>query len=137
MAHIATSHVTHEKYVTHMHESCHTYEWGSRVTHMHESCHTYEWVMSHIRMSHATHMNESWHRHKCDTSHIQLNHATQSSFYRKEYISTRLWKQYIKRLSYRTRRLRKEHIYIFFKNISICSLKKTEEYINMFYKYVL
>ena len=27
-------------HVTHMNESCHTYEW-SHVTHMNESCHTY------------------------------------------------------------------------------------------------
>jgi len=32
----------------------------SHVTHMNESCHTYEWVMSHIWMSPVTHMNESW-----------------------------------------------------------------------------
>ena len=31
----------------------------SHVTHMNESCHTYEWVMSHIWMSHVTHMTES------------------------------------------------------------------------------
>jgi len=53
-------------HVTHMNESCHTYEWVaahtwmSRVTHMNESCHTYERVMSHIRMSHVTHTNESY-----------------------------------------------------------------------------
>ena len=76
-------------HVTHMNESCHTYEWVmshkwvSHVTHTNESCHTYEWVMSHtykwvmshiwvshvtweinmshIWMSHVTPMNESWH----------------------------------------------------------------------------
>jgi len=48
MSHIWMSHVTH------MNDSCHTYErvmshiWTSHVTHMNESCHTYEWVMSHI-----------------------------------------------------------------------------------------
>jgi len=31
------------------------------VTHMHESCHTYETVMSHIWMVHVIHMNESCH----------------------------------------------------------------------------
>ena len=30
----------------------------SHVTHMNESCHTYQWVMSHISTSHVTHMNE-------------------------------------------------------------------------------
>jgi len=52
-------------HVTHMNESCHTYErvmshiWTSHVTHMNESCHTFERVMSHIWMSHVTHMNTS------------------------------------------------------------------------------
>ena len=61
MSHIWMSHVTH------MNESCHTYEWVmshiwmSHVTHMNESRHTYEWVMSHIWMSHVTYMNESCH----------------------------------------------------------------------------
>ena len=32
-------------------------EWMSHVTHMNESCHTYERVMSHIWMSHITHTN--------------------------------------------------------------------------------
>jgi len=36
----------------------------SHVTHMNESCHTYEWVMSHIRMSHVTHMHESYHTYE-------------------------------------------------------------------------
>ena len=36
--------------------------WMSHVTHMNESCHTYEWVMKHIKMSHVTHIDES-----CDT----------------------------------------------------------------------
>ena len=35
--------------------------WMSHVTHMNESCHTYEWLMSHIWMSHVAHMNESGH----------------------------------------------------------------------------
>ena len=61
MSHIWMSHVTH------MIESCHTYEWVmshiwmSHVTHMNESCHTYEWVMSHTWFRHVTHMNESCH----------------------------------------------------------------------------
>ena len=61
-------------HVTHMNESCHTYEWVmshiwmSHVTHMKESCHTYEWAMSHIWMSHATRMNES-----CHTSYMNVS----------------------------------------------------------------
>ena len=57
--------------VTHMNESCHTYEWVmphlsmSHVIHMNESWYTYEWVMSHIWMSHGTHMNESCHTYEC------------------------------------------------------------------------
>ena len=70
--------------ITHINESCHTYERVmshirmGHVTRMNElrhgSCHTYErvmyvWVMSHIRMSHVgmghvTHMNESWHTYE-------------------------------------------------------------------------
>ena len=68
-------------HVTHMNESCHTYErvmshiWMidfigvpchhhttlrmSHVTHMNESCHTYEYVMSHIWMRHVAHTYES------------------------------------------------------------------------------
>ena len=55
--------------VTHMNQSCHTYEsvmsrtydwvvsniWMSYVTYMNEPCHTYEWVMSHTWMSRVKH----------------------------------------------------------------------------------
>jgi len=41
----------------------------SHVTHMNESCHTYEWVMSHIWMSCVTHMNELCHRYEWGMSH--------------------------------------------------------------------
>jgi len=56
----------------------------SHVTHMNESCHTYEWVMSHIWMSHVTHMNESCHTYGWVMSHINLIrninvHATRMS----------------------------------------------------------
>jgi len=73
-------------YVTHMNESCCTYEWvmshewvsdeqadlraalpyGSkrRVTCADELCHTYAWVMLHIRMSHVAHMTESCHKYE-------------------------------------------------------------------------
>jgi len=34
------------------------------VTHVNESCHTYEWVMSHLWISHITHINESCHTYK-------------------------------------------------------------------------
>jgi len=36
----------------------------SHVTHINESCHTYQWVMSHISMSHVTHINESCHTYE-------------------------------------------------------------------------
>ena len=55
--------MSHMSHVTHMNESCHTYEWVTsriwmgHVTSMSGSCHTYEWVMSHIWMGHVTHMN--------------------------------------------------------------------------------
>jgi len=64
-----TSHLCSSR-VTHMNESCHTYEramshiWTSHVTHMNESCHTYERVMSHIWASHVTHTNESCHTYE-------------------------------------------------------------------------
>ena len=72
----------------------------SHVTHINESCHTYEWVVTDIRMSYATHMDESWvmththtHRHRpesklaaewvmshlwtsCVMSNIRMSHVT-------------------------------------------------------------
>ena len=69
-------------HVTHMNESCHTYEWVmshiwmGHVTHMNESCHTYAWVMSHIRMHHVTHMNKSCYTYECVMSHIWMSHVT-------------------------------------------------------------
>jgi len=44
-----------------IHTCVFSHVWMSHVTHMNESCHTYEWVMSHTWMSHVTHMNESYH----------------------------------------------------------------------------
>jgi len=76
MSHISMSHVTH------MNESCHTYEWVmshiwmSHVTHINEPCHTYQWVMSHIWMSHVTHKNEPCHTYEWVMSHISMSHAT-------------------------------------------------------------
>jgi len=59
----------------------------SHVTHMNESCYTYELVMSHISMSHVTHMRseasmggwvfqESCHTCECVVSHIWMSHVT-------------------------------------------------------------
>jgi len=51
--------------VSHINESCLTYEWVlshiwmSQVSHMNESCLTYEWVMSHIWISYVSRTNES------------------------------------------------------------------------------
>jgi len=50
--------------------------WISHVTHLNESCHTFEWVMPHTWMSHVTHLNESYHAHKWIASHAWKNHAT-------------------------------------------------------------
>ena len=67
-------------HVTHINESCHTYD--SVMSHMNESCHTYEWVMSHIWMSHVTHMNQSYHiwmshvTHMNESCHIWMSHVT-------------------------------------------------------------
>ena len=64
--HIWMSHVANEWVMSHTSKSCCIYVrhvmshiWMSHVTHMNESCHTYEWVMSHICMSHVTHINQS------------------------------------------------------------------------------
>ena len=60
-------------HVTHMNESCHTYErvmshiWTSHVTHMNESRHTNVWAMPHIWTSHVSHINESCHT--CQSCH--------------------------------------------------------------------
>jgi len=80
-------------HVTHMNESCHTYEcvtskscvmsrtWMSHVTYIDESCHTYKWV---IWMSHVTHMNESWRTYEyvtsksCVMSHTSMSHFSHS-----------------------------------------------------------
>jgi len=68
-------------HVTHMNESCHTYEWVishtwmSHVTHMNKSCHTYKWVMSHIWISHVTHMNQSRHTYEWVISHIRMSNV--------------------------------------------------------------
>jgi len=56
MSHIGMSHVTH------MNESCHTYEW--LLIHNNENCHTYKSVMSHMWMSHVTHINGSCHTYE-------------------------------------------------------------------------
>jgi len=76
VSHISMCHVTH------INESCQTYEWVmshiwmSHVTHMNESCHTYQWVMSHISMSHVTHLNESCHTYEWVMLHISMSHVT-------------------------------------------------------------
>ena len=50
----------------------------SHLTHVNESCQTYEWVMSHIWMSQVTHMNEPWHiwtSHVNEPWHAWTNHC--------------------------------------------------------------
>ena len=75
LSHIWMSHVTH------MNESCHTYEWVmshiwmSHVTHMNEVCHTYEWVLSQIWMSLVTHMIESCHTYEWVMSRMNMNES--------------------------------------------------------------
>jgi len=71
-------------HVTHMHESCRTYEWVkshvwmSHVTRVDEPCHTYGWAMSHIWMSHVTHMHESCHTHEWIMSHVWTGRITRT-----------------------------------------------------------
>jgi len=54
--------------------------WMGHVTHMNESCHTYErvmshilWVMSHIWMSHVTHMNGSCLTYEWAMPHVWMS----------------------------------------------------------------
>jgi len=64
-AHIRMSHVTHDEVsYEQLYAPKVLHLWVSHVTHMNESCHTYEWAKSHIRMSHVTHMNESGHTYE-------------------------------------------------------------------------
>jgi len=59
MSHISMTHVTH------IHDSCHTYQW---------SCHTYQRVMSHILMTHVTHIiNESCRACEWSVSHMWMS----------------------------------------------------------------
>jgi len=107
MSHIWMSHVTH------MNESCRTYEWVmshiwmshvahicmSHVTHMNESCHSYGRVMSHIWMSHVAHMNESRHTSAWVIRYVEMSHVTHmdeschicKSLHTYEYESSHIW----------------------------------------------
>jgi len=79
MSHIWMSHVTH------MNESCYTYEWVmlhiwmSHVTHRNESCRTYEWVMSHICISQITYINKPCYTYEWATSHLWVTHGSVTS----------------------------------------------------------
>jgi len=64
-------------YVTHVNESCHTYEPVERYTctvgksHAHEQIMSHVWsVASHTWRSHGTHMNESRHMYECKWHHM-------------------------------------------------------------------
>ena len=69
-------------HVTHMNESCHTYEWVmshmslSHSTHAYEACHIFESVIAHIWMSHGKLMNESCHTCHWVIAHTHMRHAT-------------------------------------------------------------
>ena len=83
---MSTSHVD---LVTHVSESCHTYEhvmsriwsrhnvashvWVRHVSHMNTSRHTYARDLSHTWMSHVTHMNESCHTYEWVMSHVWMS----------------------------------------------------------------
>ena len=54
----------------------HVIVWMSHVSHMNESCLTYEWVMSHIWMSHVSHMNESCLTYWWVMSHMWMSHVS-------------------------------------------------------------
>ena len=53
-----------------------SHTWMVHVTHVNESCHTYQWVMSHTSMSHVTHINESCYAYECIISHTWMSHVT-------------------------------------------------------------
>jgi len=61
----ATNLIWISHHISHINESCLTYQWVmshismSHVSHINESCLTYQWVMSHIWISHVSHINES------------------------------------------------------------------------------
>jgi len=99
--------------VTHMNESCHSYEWVmshiwmthanesgthmndscmSHVTHMNESCHSYEWVMSHIWISlvneSVTNMNDSY---EWVMSHIWIS----ASYHTYECVKSHVWMSHV------------------------------------------
>ena len=78
---------TYEWVMSHMNESCHTYEcvttWMSHVSYLNVWCDTYECITSHvcishitIRMSHVPHMNESCPTYKCIMSHMNKPYHT-------------------------------------------------------------
>jgi DNA-directed RNA polymerase subunit N (RpoN/RPB10) len=77
--------------------------WMSLVTHMNESCHTYESVMSHIwmihgtpRMSYVTHKNESCYTCERAMSHIWMSHMAhmKESCHKYEWVSNALCYRY-------------------------------------------
>jgi len=78
MSRISTRHVTH------LNQTCHTYQRVTRHTHqrvishthIHESCHTYQRVMSHMSRCHFTHMNESCHTYERDMSQRSTSQVT-------------------------------------------------------------
>jgi len=121
------------------HDTCHI--WMSHVTHMNESCLTYEWDMSHIWMSHVSHTNEScltyescmlhiwgvswlsewvslsaicvsWRMHVCDMTHVTyescialtlMRHVTRYGTYMNASCHTYKWARPCARMSDTTR----------------------------------
>jgi len=74
-------------WVTHMSESCHTYEWVIQQTN--EPCHIYEWAMSYIWMSHViSELNELCHTNEWVTVHAWVSHVTH------EWIMSCAWKSH-------------------------------------------
>jgi len=113
-------------HVTHMNESCLTYEWVmsqicmSHVTYMNASCHTYEWVLSHIWMRRVSHMNEchksmslitdmneSCHTYEWVMSYVWMSHVT----YTNESCHTYDWVMSHVQLSHATRMDESCHTY--------------------------
>jgi len=69
----------------------------SHVTHMNESCHTYEWVTTHIWMSHVAHMNESCRTYERVTSPIDASCHTYEWVISPVNESYHIWQRHVTR----------------------------------------
>jgi len=76
MSHMSMSHVTHVNETCHTCQSFMSHMWLSHVTHVNASSHTCEYIMSHMSISHVTHVNKSCHTCQWVMSHMSMSHVT-------------------------------------------------------------